>query len=203
MPVGTERPRQRRPSSPALVALVTAIVALITGVVGLIFEFWPDLKPLARERISAEIDMLASEYNVSYSDFVRRFPATVTSAAGPGRDANDFGNVYYLRVKVEGFRREDTELRWDVYVVASETCEGCSMCVTCERAQPWRKYKARAPYDQAILAEWVPSCGRHAQFLARFRLRGNDGVLLALVDTEPYWEGGPPPSPQNPCPGAQ
>jgi hypothetical protein len=106
-------------------ALAASVLALVASVTSVVFTLWPGLKPDPRERLGADVSVFDVEPSVTYGAWLQRTSATeeevrrrqdryIRRAGLPGERAdpatrrgllNVKGNVAYVRVTIEGFKR--------------------------------------------------------------------------------------------------
>jgi hypothetical protein len=166
------RTATRWPSRLSLAALVT-LVALITGAVNLAYLFWPDLKRDPGIENAAELTVLTMDRNVSYGAYRGR-PGVTPPDPAPS-DAV-VGNVFYLQMEMRGFKGRAARLRWFTY--------------NAENGDRLRRpfstghtFKAKAPTNKSISAEWVQLPRDSGTYLIRFELYDGNDVLLAFADS--------------------
>jgi hypothetical protein len=164
----------------ALVTLAGAIAAALISATNLTFELWPGLKPDPKEKIGGGLAILAVDENLTRGEYATRLG---TSARPPHSD--DTGNVFYLRARIEGFKRESLHVKWFVYENTSRRRWRGASSGRSEEAI----FKPNAPINTQIAQVWVknPPLGQNQdilQIFVRFELYSGN-VLLAFVDSRP------------------
>lgn len=161
-----------------LVALVSALVALALSLGSTIYTFWPGLTPDPKTKVGATLAALAMDRNVSYGDFLLRVPLRGAGGARPAQE----GNVFYLRAKVEGFKREQLRVRWFTYESHNQT----RLARLGSTAPLEEIFRPQAPVNEQIAQVWVPAPGQTGDYFVRFELYTGGNVLLSYVDSRPF-----------------
>lgn len=191
-------PPSRRPTT-ATIALLTAVLALASGAVGLVFDLWPDLRPDPRTTHAAEMKVLAVELAVPVDDWMRRVAPDPQAYAGrrraylrrafAGLDAptppavraalSVEGQLFYVRMRIEGFKRRSLRLRWSMYradrarrlaTQGSQHATGASVV-------------GEAPSDTSVALVWTPAVVVSGPVFTRFELVDDEGTMLAVADS--------------------
>jgi hypothetical protein len=170
----------RRVRLTAVFGLASALLALATGGVTLLFDLRPDLKPDPKEKVGASITIRALEENVQQRQFFKRTGVSIKAGCAPEQLAR-LGTIVYVETDIEGFKREETSLRWFTYDARNDT----RVPYQRSRASEATLFKPGAPINQQIAQVWVPTPLTRGEYYIRFELY-NAGVLLAFVDTEPF-----------------
>jgi hypothetical protein len=192
----------------ATYALITAAIALVGGVTGLVFDLSPGLRPDPRNTRSADVKVIAVETGVRQGDWLdratpskqeadRKLRALVRAKAGDPDDPADVaavrrerGTLIYVQTTVEGFKRDDVRLRWSVYDARTKRRVRDRELHDQEAVE----VRLAAPTDRSVTQTWAPDPlveedGR-GPFFTRFELRDEDGIVLAVTDSEPFTPGG-------------
>jgi hypothetical protein len=167
----------------ALVTLIGAMLAAIISGTNLTFELWPGLKPDPKEKVGADLAVLAIDKNVEYDDYGHR-PGRRVPVSAKGEDP---GNVFYLQARIEGFKRQTLHLKWFTYLPNGERRTG-----TEEEAAVERVFEPEAPINTQVAQIWVREPGGLIRgtwesqagkgYFVRFELYRGD-VLLAYKDS--------------------
>jgi hypothetical protein len=169
-----------------LVTLVGAMLAALISGANLTFELWPGLKPDPKEKVGADLAVLAVDKNVDYEDYGGR-PGRSVAVRANGEDP---GNVFYLQARIEGFKRETLRLKWFTYNPNGERRQG-----TREEAAAERVFEPEAPINTQVAQVWVKEPGGLIEgtwesqsgkgYFVRFELYKGD-ALLAFKDSRPF-----------------
>jgi hypothetical protein len=196
-------PKPTRRLGTAAIALVTALLALASGTIGLIFDLKPDLRPDPRTSLSAELSVFAVEREVPLDDWLHRI-TTSSSAYRARRDRvlrdafrgapppsaievrdqlNVRGQLFYVRVRIEGFKRRLLRLRWSMYRARSQrrlATEGLQNVTGAELV-------GEAPSDETVVLVWTPAVVVRGPCFARFELVEPDGgFVLGVADSQRF-----------------
>ena len=190
--------RPRRRPGVATVALLTALLALLSGAIGLVFDLWPGLRPDPRSNHSGALSVYSVERDVPVSDWLPRLPHDEVSAERRAYLAGFFvgqprptraqirgalasqGEVFYVNVRIEGFKRQTLTLRWSMYSSARRhrlTTEGISRNTT------GAFVVGSSPSDTAVVPVWTPQVVVRGMVFARFELVDRAGTILAVADS--------------------
>lgn len=183
-PEQTEKARGERIGLVTLVTLVGALLAAVISGTSLTFELAPSLKPDPKEKVGADLAVLALDKNVNYSDYNLRPGRHIDADARPDHP----GNVFYLRALIEGFKRESVRLKWFTYEPNGERRPGSRT-----EASEQSLFEPDAPINTQVAQIWVREPGRFDQYeewdsddgdgyFVRFELYSGD-VLLAFKDS--------------------
>jgi hypothetical protein len=173
---GGSAPAPARPSlfgiAKDTVALATAVFALVVSGV---FAVWPSLKPDPKEKVGATLVTLELDRAVSRDQYYERFP----EQRKKGGDLATEGNVFYVRAKIEGFKRETLHLRWFTYDKTNRNrVRGYGSTRPLEDV-----FKPQAPVNTQIGEVWVPIPPDTGDYFVRFELWASGNVLLAYSDS--------------------
>jgi hypothetical protein len=190
--------RTRRRLGTAAVALLTASVALASGIVGLIFDLRPDLRPFVRttraavvaveaveQRVSADAGMRRSArrdnpYARQRANYLEEVLPGVTPNSGLRRKALSVrGQLFYVRIRAEGFKERSLILRWATYEFSSRRRLASDEGNRTKGSQ----IVGAAPIDTFLELVWTPAVPRPGFFVVRFELREPEGALLAIGDS--------------------
>lgn len=160
----------------ALVTLVGAIVAALISGTNLTFELWPSLKPDPKASVGAELAVLELDENVTWSASRRRLSRSGLATPGPRTP----GNVFYLRARIEGFKRESLKLKWFTYNAGGQQRPGPRSSASEEAI-----FEPKAPINTQIARVWVKTPEETGRYYVRFELYSDD-VLLAFIDSKPF-----------------
>ena len=197
--VAEQPPRPRRRLGTAGVALLTALLALASGTVGLVFDIWPELRPDPRTTRAAEVSVLAVERAVPFDDWLHRVTPTsktyaarrraylrrafagmpAPDAAGTRAALSVQGQLIYVRMHIEGFKRRSLRLRWSMYRVAGQrrlATEGLQNATGASVV-------GAAPSDTSVVLIWTPSVVVRGAIFARFEVVDKTGAVLAVADS--------------------
>jgi hypothetical protein len=183
-------------------AIVAAALALVSSLVSIVFTLWPELRPDPRERLSAEVSVFDVEPAVTYGAWLRRTSASTVEyrkreeayigrAGIPGEPVDITtrrrllrvqGNVVYVRVTIEGFKRRSVGMRWSMYDARSH------------RRVPQGDFQdvragdvdLDAPSDRIVVQLWVPLAPVEQDVFLRIELLSRAGALLAVGDSERF-----------------
>jgi hypothetical protein len=175
-------------SMTALVTLVGALLAASISGTSLTFALVPGLKPDPKEKVGAELAVLALDSNVDYSDYIERPGRHIDVEARPL--SYHPGNIFYLRAHIEGFKRESVRLKWFTYNPNGERRPGGRKAteesifepdapINTQVAQIW----VREPGSFDPYGEWESDDGEN--YFIRFELYSGD-VLLAFKDSPTF-----------------
>jgi hypothetical protein len=194
-----ERP-SRRPVA-TTVALFASVIALVTAAVGLVFDLWPELRPDPRTTRAADVSVLAVERAVPVGDWLRRDASRSEygdrrkeylsrAFAGLGeptraevREALAVpGQLFYVKMRIEGFKRRSLRLRWSMYRVSGKrrlATEGLKDATGAELV-------GEAPSDTSVALVWTPAAVARGSLFARFELIDSGGTVLGIADSERF-----------------
>jgi hypothetical protein len=182
--------RARRLSALGWTVLV-ALVAMASSLAALVFTLWPGLRPDPRDRLGAEVSVFAVDPNVTYREWITaRSSFSGDEAEARLREARlqtpgllrVRGEVAYVRMEVEGFKRRSVAMRVSLYEGwSNRRVEGASNIEVGSQ-------ELEAPSDRAVVPVWLPcppEPGR--KYYVRVELyHAGDNVLLAVADSEPF-----------------
>jgi hypothetical protein len=189
----TAESRRVRMSVTALVALVGALLAAAISGTTLAFTLLPGLKPDPKEKVGADLAVLALDKNVDYGEYRERPGRKIDVEANPRK--HHPGNVFYLRAHIEGFKRGSLRLQWFTYnpdgerrprsgIEAGEkTVFEPDAPINTQVAQIW----VREPGSFDLDGEWDSDANDFPYFV-RFELYSDD-VLLAFRDSPKFHVG--------------
>ena len=169
----------------AVVTLVGAMLAALISGTNLTFELWPGLKPDPKEKVGASLAVLRLDKNVVYGDYRERVPRVAVR----GPTADHPGNVFYIRARIEGFKRETVHLKWFLYEPNGERRAGGGGGRSEESV-----FEPDAPINTQVAQVWVREPGQFldglwepdpGKYFVRFELYSGD-VLLAFDDSSPF-----------------
>jgi hypothetical protein len=161
--------------SRSLVALASALVALAVSVPTGIYTLWPALSPDPKSKVGGSLETLTFDRNVTYRQYLARFPDHAIGGAKPA----DNGNVFYIRATIEGFKREHLRVRWFTYEATNQTrLEKLGSTKPLEEI-----FKPQAPLNTQIAQVWVPAPTHTGDYFVRFELYASGNVLLSFVDS--------------------
>lgn len=177
-----------RLSVTALVTVVGALLAASISGTSLTFALVPGLKPDPKERVGAELEVLALDRNVYYSQYKKRPGRQIDVEARP-RDDHP-GNVFYVRARIEGFKRESVRLQWFTY----NHQNGVRKSGRVKEAREESIFEPDAPINKQVAQIWVREPGSFDQedwdsetgeWFIRFELYSGN-VLLAFGDSSKF-----------------
>jgi hypothetical protein len=186
-------PRRVRMSVTALVALVGALLAAAISGTSLSFALVPGLKPDPKEKVGANLEVVALDKNVDYSEYRQRPGRPIDMEVRPRGDHH--GNVFYLRARIEGFKRESVHLRWFTYNhengvrrpglkgLPEEAIFEPDAPINTQVAQIW--VREPGSFDRLNPEVWNSDAG---EYFVRFELYSDD-VLLAFRDSAKFKTG--------------
>jgi hypothetical protein len=125
---------------------------------------------------------------VTYGDYRVRPGGHV----GVNAKAEDPGNVFYLKARIEGFKRETLRLRWFTYDPSDQRRRGSGGEASAEAL-----FKPEAPANAQVAQVWVKEPGRligrvwdsvPGVYFVRFELYSGD-VLIASKDSPSFEVG--------------
>jgi hypothetical protein len=189
----TEQAAERRSvrlSVTALVTLAGALLAVSISATSLTFALVPGLKPDPKEKVGADLEVLALDTNVDYSDYRERPGRHIDVGARPGHP----GNVFYIRAHIEGFKRESVHLQWFTYLYVNGQRLGG------RQATEESIFEPDAPINTQVAQIWVREPGSfdgvdpafwnsdEGEYFVRFELYSKD-VLLAFRDSSKFTIG--------------
>jgi hypothetical protein len=164
--------------SRSLVALTSALVALAVSVPTGIYALWPALSPDPKTKIGGSLETLTFDRNVTYRQYLARFPGHPVGGAA----LDDNGNVFYIRATIEGFKREHLRVRWFTYEATNQT-----RLEKLGSTQPLEEiFKPQAPLNTQIAQVWVPAPAQTGEYFVRFELYASGNVLLSFVDSQKF-----------------
>jgi hypothetical protein len=176
-----------RLSVTALVTLIGALLAAAISATSLTFGLIPSLKPDPKEKVGADLAVLALDKNVDYSAYGSRPGRHIDVEASPEHP----GNVFYLRAHIEGFKRQSVRLKWFTYNPNGERRPGSG-----REATEQSVFEPDAPINTQVAQIWVREPGsfnRYGEwdsddaegYFVRFELYSG-GVLLAFKDSPKF-----------------
>lgn len=190
---------------PASYAIISAVLALASTFITIIFTLVPGLKPDPRERVAADVSVFDVEPAVAHAAWIRRTSSTaaeearrqreyIREAAIPGESVDAQtqqkllrvkGNVVYVTLTIEGFKRRNVSLRWSMYGARS------GQRVPQEDFQDARvgDVDLEAPTDRSVVQFWVSPVPVRYEVFVRVELV-SDGTLLAVADTGKFARSG-------------
>jgi hypothetical protein len=164
--------------SKTAVALASAIVALLVSVPTGIYTLWPALSPDPKTSVAATLETVAFDRNVTLAEYIVRVPHQ--GIAGENPDQN--GNVFYIRAKIEGFKREQLRVRWFTYEATNQVrVKGLRSAASLEQI-----FQPQAPVNTQVAEVWVPAPKASGKYYVRFHLYTKGNVLLSFVDSEVF-----------------
>lgn len=175
----------------ATVTAITAVVALVTAGAGLIFDFFPSLRPDPGLNRVASVSVFAVERGVSENDYLHRtvhakdeLAAAIAAERKAGR-LYVHGELAYVDVHVEGFKRRSVTLRWSVYDASRNQRfelgdqEGSDLFGV--------KRKLQAPTERSVELMWFPPLpGHDSRYFVRVQAEDSERVILAVADSKPF-----------------
>jgi hypothetical protein len=153
--------------------LIGVLVAAFLSGANLIFEVWPHLRPDPKARVGAELAVLELEENVTRRNSRDRRGDGGIVASNPA----DQGNLFYLRARIEGFKRESLQMKWFTYNSNGRRRPGPRSSASEEEI-----FEPEAPINTQIAQVWVKAPQVAGRYYVRFELYSGE-VLLALVDS--------------------
>jgi len=188
--------------APVGYAFAAAGLALASSLVTLVFTLWPGLKPDPGERVGANVSVLNVEPAVRYEDWIRRtsvdrqemrrrtrdyvrrvgIPGESIDAGTRQRILGVKGNVAYIGLMIEGFKRQNVFLRWSIY-------DAQSMRRLADRAfQDVRAFDVdlEAPSARSVVQLWIPPVPVKRKVFVRIELLSREGVLLAVANSAKF-----------------
>ena len=201
----TEPEKPRRRVSATTYALATALIALLSSGTSLLFTLNPGWRPDPRTTRSADVAVVAFE-TATRGEWVRRSipkaeqERTLRAVfADEGVDLSDPasvkaarrrpGTLFFVQTKVEGFKRDNVTLAWSIYDARTR-----SRLKDDELSdQDASEVRADAPTDRSVARLWAPDPYDDegpGPFFARFELRDENGVVLAIADSKPFRRAG-------------
>jgi hypothetical protein len=189
---------QRRRPETATLALLTALVALASGALGLVFDLWPGLRPDPRSSHVGALSVFAVERGAKVADWLGQLPTderaaerryylrTYFSGIGPATPAGvhtalaSKGELFYVQVHIEGFKRETVALRWSMYSAVSQKRLTPST-ITGDTAGG--VVVGASPSDTSIVPVWGPQVPVAGPVFARFELLDAHDNILAVADS--------------------
>jgi hypothetical protein len=181
----TEKDRRERMGVAAVVTLIGALLAAAISATALTFDLAPSLKPDPKEKVGADLAVLAIDKNVSYEEYGGRPGRHIVAV---GAEPDHPGNVFYLRAQIEGFKRESVRLKWFIYEPNGERRPGSK-----KEASEQTLFEPEAPINTQVAQIWVREPGRFDRYhewdsddgkgyFVRFELYSGD-VLLGFQDS--------------------
>jgi hypothetical protein len=171
--------------SKVIAAVVTALVTLASSVTGLLFQLFPDWKPVPREHVTAVLKVRTLDTHVSAGDYSRRLGGADTcysEPTDPGRTKR-IGNVAYLQADTTGFKHRTLSMSCAVYNSKSRRV----LKALIPPAGNFVNIRPDTPVDRAVAQVWVPTPSRTGRFFARFELYekqpDGDYTLLDFADS--------------------
>jgi hypothetical protein len=171
--------------------MLVAGLAFASSTVALIFTVWPGLKPDPREALGADLSVFAVDPNVTYREWITTRSSFSDSEATERLEKARLqtpgllrirGEVVYVRMRVQGFKRRSVAMRASIYEASSRVrVQGVSNIEVASQ-------QLGAPTDQTVVPVWLPCPPNPAKkYYARVELyhRG-DEVLLAVSDSEGF-----------------
>ena len=92
------------------------------------------------------------------------------------------GQLFYVRIRIEGFKRRVLRLRWSMYRAQSQrrlASEGLQNVTGAE-------FVGDAPSDVSVALVWTPAVVVRGLCFARFELLGPNGVVLGVADSQKF-----------------
>jgi hypothetical protein len=161
--------------SKTAVALASAIVALLVSVPTGIYTLWPALSPDPKTTVAATLETVAFDRNVTLAEYGERL-------SNPDISGEQLGNVFYIRAKIEGFKREQLRVRWFTYEATNQVrVKGLRSAASLEQI-----FQPQAPVNTQVAEVWVPAPKASGKYFVRFHLYTKGNVLLSFVDSEVF-----------------
>jgi hypothetical protein len=170
------------------IALLTALLALVAGAVGLVFDLKPEWRPDPRTAQAASLESLTVDPEVTFGEWLNR-----RGDSTEGREECQLripGNVVYLGVELQGFKRRSVRYRFSTYDARTRArLRGVQPSVS-SGARSVDTLVGEAPTDKWISTVWVAWPFRDGDFFVRFELfqarSGGDETLLDYADTTTF-----------------
>jgi hypothetical protein len=183
-------------------AIATASVALATASVALVFQLWPHLRPDPRERLAADVHVVAVDETVTFDQFLHRQNPEEAEYGEARREALERasgsrdrtisegyagileipGEIVYVEVSIEGFKRRSAVLHRSLYEMKSRR----RLAIDNLGGAATARVFLEAPTDRFIVPIWVPAPPGGGTYFVRVELYTRSGVLLALSDSRPF-----------------
>jgi hypothetical protein len=189
-PHRAERTGQARRLGSISYAIATASVALATAGVALVFQLWPHLRPDPRERLAAEVQIVAIDEVVTFDQFLHRQNPeevdygearreTLERASGSrDRAVHESyagileipGEVVYVQVSIEGFKRRSAVLHRSLYNANSRH----RLAIDNLGGAATARVFLEAPTDRFVVPIWVPPPPGGGKYFVRVELYTRD-----------------------------
>lgn len=173
-------PARRQWLSRAHVA-VAAILGLTVTTLALLFDLVPALKPDPRDRVGADVAVVALEPNVTIGEWIARgfTPEMQEKLRAKYPDQAADGGLLYVRTAVDGHKHDEVTLRYGVIVSTTQK----SIPAGAIDAPPLDPVGISSPSERSVQTLWVPDLSDDDRDLfIRVELWDSDG-MLALADS--------------------
>lgn len=158
--------------------MISALVALVVSVPAGVYTLWPTLSPDPKTKVSATLETLAFDRNVTFRQYLARRQRKRQNGAAVDQN----GNVFYIRALVEGFKRETLRVRWFTYEATNSVrIDGFGSTAALEEI-----FHPQAPVNTQIAQVWVPTPPTSGEYFVRFELYASGNVLLSFVDSTTF-----------------
>jgi hypothetical protein len=170
------------------IAFLTALLALVAGAIGLAFDLKPEWRPDPRTAQAASLETLTVDPEVTWDEWLNRRGGT-TQELDPCQ-LRVPGNLVYLGVELQGFKRRSVRYRFSTYDDRTRArLEGVLRSVSSGN-RPVSTLVGEAPTDRWISTVWVAWPFRDGDFFVRFELfeerSGGEETILGFADTPKF-----------------
>ena len=171
--------RRLRPALKQAHVAVAALLGLATGAVALLFQLVPALKPDPRDRVGADLAIVALEPGVPLGRWIKRaFPAAEHEAlAREYPNARAPGEMLYVRISVDGHKHRNVSVRYGVYDAKTER----RVRLDAPPNGPSDSLTLSAPSERSVQMLWIPDLSLEPALFIRVELWDDDGIL-AVAD---------------------
>jgi hypothetical protein len=181
-----QRPGRLRRS--VSIAFLTALLALAAGAVGLLFDLKPEWRPDPRTAQAASLESLTVDPEVTFGELLTR--RGVTTKGRAECQLRIPGNLVYLGVELQGFKRRSVQLRFNTYDARTGARLRGVLRSLSSGSQSVDRLVGEAPTDKWISPVWVAWPFRDGDFFVRFELfqarSGGGETLLDFADTKKF-----------------
>ncbi len=172
--------RRRAPTLKQAHVVIAALLGLATGAVALLFQLVPALKPDPRDRVGADLAIVALEPGVSLGGWIKRaFPAAERAAlVKEYPNTRTPGEMLYLRINVDGHKHRNVSVHYGVYDAKTER----RVQLDAPPNGPRDTLSLSAPSERSVQMLWIPDLRFEPAVFIRVELWDDNGTL-AVADS--------------------
>jgi hypothetical protein len=180
-PEGSRQPDRRRlPSFKQAHVAIAALLGLATGAIALLFQLVPALKPDPRDRIGADLAIVALEPGVPLGRWIERAfpPSEHAELAKQYPNARARGEMLYVTINVDGHKHRNVSVRYGVYDAKTER----RVRLDAPPNGPSDSLALSAPSERSVQVLWIPDLSLEPALFVRVELWDDNGIL-AVADS--------------------